>query len=129
MAKKKPTESAKTGSKDVNEGIGCAILSYLLIGIIWFFVDDKMRKNNYAKFHVKQALILLLAWVVVWVALAILGLIMGWIPVAGGVVMWILRIVFGLILFIIWLIGILAAATSKEKELPVIGTYADRFTF
>ncbi len=43
--------------------------------------------------------------------------------------MWILRIVFGLILFIIWLIGILAAATSKEKELPVIGTYADRFTF
>ena len=129
MAKKKPIVETKTGSKDINEGIGCAILSYLLIGIIWFFVDDKMRKNNYAKFHVKQALILLLAWVVVWVALAILGLIIGWIPVVGGVVMWILRIVFGLILFIIWLIGILAAATSKEKELPVIGTYADRFTF
>ena len=33
-----------------------AVLSYLLIGIIWYFVDDKVKKNAFAKFHVKQAL-------------------------------------------------------------------------
>jgi len=30
-------------SKDIADGKICAILAYLLIGIIWYFVDEKMK--------------------------------------------------------------------------------------
>ena len=29
----------------------CAALSYLLIGIIWYFADEKMKSSSFAKFH------------------------------------------------------------------------------
>ena len=84
MAKKKAAKASS--GKDVSEGMACAILAYILIGIIWFFVDDKMKKNKFVKFHVKQALVLL----VVSIILSIIGAILTSIYVAlfftGGIV-------------------------------------------
>ena len=128
MPKKKEVKVTKK-SDETNEGIGCAILSYILIGIIWFFVDEKMKKNNFAKSHVKQALVLLISWIIVSVALAILGAIIGWIPVIGWIIMWLLWLVFGIVFFVLWLMGVIAAATSKEKELPIIGKFAAKLAF
>jgi len=45
-------------TKDVEQGKACAILAYFFVGIIWFFVDEKLKKNEFAKFHAKQAMIL-----------------------------------------------------------------------
>ena len=50
--------------KEIEEGKAAAVLSYLLIGIIWYFVDEKMKKNSYVKFHVQQAIVLIIASVI-----------------------------------------------------------------
>ena len=46
--------------KEIDDGKLCAVLSYFVIGIIWFLVDEKMKKNSYVSFHVKQAIVLLI---------------------------------------------------------------------
>ncbi len=75
-----------------------------------------MRKNKFAAFHVKQALVLLIASVIVSVAGTI-------IPIIG----WFLILPIGsLVIFIFWLLGLIAALTGKKKELPWIGQYGEK---
>jgi len=86
-----------------------AILSYFLVGIIWYFVDEKMKKSEFVKFHVKQSLILVIISFV------------SWIPIIG----WIL----GLIALIGAIMGIISAANGTKKDMPLIGKYAKKFKF
>jgi len=127
-SKKSPVKAMSTSKGGSDNGTACAILSYFLVGIIWFFADENMRKNSFAKFHVKQALVLLIVDVIAWVAVSILWTIFAWMPV-----FWILG---SLISTLVWLailvlliIGIIYSATGKEKALPVIGGFADKFSF
>jgi uncharacterized membrane protein len=130
MAKEKiAREQAAPAKSEASEGMGCAILAYLLIGIIWYFADEKMKKNNFVKFHVKQALVLLIVSIIISVVFSILGFILIWIPVIGWVLLSILWVAYGIGSFVLWLIGIIAAATSKQKVLPVIGQFANKLTF
>ncbi len=104
---------------EVEEGKLCAILAWLFpIGLIWFFADDKMRKNKFVAFHVKQSLVLVIASVII----NVLGLIpfLGW---------FIIMPVGDLIIFIFFLMGIINAANGKEKKLPWIGSFGEKFTF
>ncbi len=103
---------------DVENGKVCAILAYLLIGLIWFLADEKMKKNSFVKYHVKQGLVLLIVWVGGDIVLSI-------IPVIG----WTILPLFGLAMFVLMVIGIINAANGKEKELPIIGQFGKKFTF
>ena len=103
--------------KETEEGKVCAILSYLLIGIIWCFADENMKKNAFAKFHAKQGLVLLISFV----AVTVISFIIGWIPWVGKVIVYLIW----LCLLVLWLIGIINAATGKESPLPIIGSYAE----
>jgi len=104
-------------SKDIEQGKTCAILSYLLIGIIWYFADDKMRKNAFAKYHVKQGLVLLIVWVVIWI-ISIPLFFLFWL-------FWIIEIV----LLVLMILGIINAVNNKKAPLPIIGQFAKIFTF
>ena len=50
-------------AKDDNSKL-VAILSYFLVGVIWYLVDEKVKKSPLAKFHVKQALNLMIISIV-----------------------------------------------------------------
>lgn len=108
-------------AKDVEEGKLCAVLAYLLIGIIWYFADDKMKKNEFAKFHVKQGLIFFIAAIMI----GLIDSILVWIPVLGWLVIWILHV----IMVILLIIGIINSVNGKKKKLPIIGDYAKKFIF
>ncbi len=112
-------------SKEVEDGKVCAALSYVLVGIIWYFADDKMKKNRFVKYHAKQGLALLIAWVIVWIVLSILAfpLAFAW---AIGYLLWAIVEICMLVLLVL---GIVNAVNGKEKELPVIGQFAKAFTF
>jgi|SRR3989344_7147178 len=117
--------------QEIEEGKAPAILSYLLVGIIWFFADEKIRNNSFTKFHVKQGLVLLIAAVVYSIALEILLSIILF-PVRmiglGWEIGQVLSILYYVpIVFII--IGIINALNGSEKELPVIGHFAKNFKF
>jgi uncharacterized membrane protein len=121
-------------AKDVEDGKVCAILSYLLVGIIWYFADDKMRKNNFAKFHAKQGLVLLIVSIILSIAVSILSAIFTPLLFMGGGlgIVWLISLIWyavSIVLFVLWLIGIIAAATGKEKALPVIGGFAKSLNF
>ncbi|HIH11744.1 TPA: hypothetical protein HA241_06140 [Candidatus Woesearchaeota archaeon] len=119
-----------SNQNEIEQGKAAAVLSYLLVGIIWFFADEKMRKNRFVAFHVKQALVLLVISVAVSIVFAILGSILGlFFLMMGGFffIFWIGRII-NLLVFALALWGIISAAQGKEQELPVIGSFAKKFT-
>ena len=106
---------------NVKDGKAPAVLSYFLVGILWWLLDEKLKKNTFVKFHVKQALVLLIASVAVSVA----GWILIFIPVVGWIAFAVLRVG----VFVLWIMGIVKAAQGKTAELPLIGSYAKNFKF
>ena len=94
----------------------CAILAYILFGIIWYFVDEDLKKSKFVKFHVQQALVLLL----LSIAINVIG---GVIPFLG----WFIILPVGnLIVLVLWVFGVYYALTDKQKELPLIGKYGKK---
>lgn len=86
-----------------------AILSYItIIGWIIALILHQNNKTPLGGFHLRQALLLMIA-----------GLVLGWIPMVGMVV--------GLILFVFWILGLVSAIQGKQKELPLIGHYAQQW--
>jgi len=113
MAKKKKENKNEQANNDKL----CAILSYLLIGLIWYAVDEKIRKSEFTKYHVKQGLVLFIAHLIntaIWA-----------IPIFG----WIIAPIINIGLLILLITGIINVINNKEKELPVIGQFANKFTF
>lgn len=113
-----PEPSPKPSQGDDN-GKLCAILAYLLIGIIWYFADDKLKNKELVKFHVKQSLVLL----IISISLQVIGTIL---PIIG----WFIILPLASLFTLIWaIIGIIYAAKGEMKELPIIGGYAKKFNF
>ncbi len=118
--------------KEVEDGKVCAVLSYLVIGIIWYFVDEKMKKNSYVNFHVKQALVLLIFSIALGILNAILGVIFGLIAMLTlglGTILMFIPTLISLIPLVLWLFGVVYSVQGVEKELPIIGQYGDKFKF
>ena len=87
------------------EGKTIAIISYITwVGWVIALVMNMDKKNDFAKFHLRQTLL-------IW-----LGSLLAWIPFIG----WI----WGLFLLIIWIIGLVAAVNGEKKEVPLLGPLA-----
>lgn len=117
-------------AKDVEEGKVVAVLAYIvwIVGIIWYFADEKMKKNSFAKFHIKQSIVLVITMVILWIAMLILTFILA-ITVVGLVLVPILWFLIW-ILILIWVImGLISAINGTEKELFLIGGFAKHLTF
>lgn len=93
-----------------------AILAYLGILIIIPFLTEA-KNDPYVKFHLRQGITLIISFVV--------AMVIGYIPVLG----WILAPLLMLFNCIMIIIGVINAATGKQKELPLIGHYARNFNF
>ena len=99
-------------SSSTEKNTGMAVVAYLL-----FFVPllTDAAKDPFVKFHVKQGLLIVCGLV----ATAVIG----WIPVIG----WIIAMIAPLLIFVLWIIGILNAVAGKKEPLPVIGKYAEEW--
>ena len=112
MAEEAPKESA--GGKNV----GMAALCYIWILVLVPLLTDA-KNDPFVKFHIKQGLVLLIAWIIAGVANWILALI----PVIG----WLIMLVIWIGLFVLWIMGLIAAINGQEKTLPIIGKYGEKF--
>ena len=82
------------------------IVAYLTwIGLIIALVAGDKEG---ASFHLNQALVIFL--------FALVNVVLGFIPFIG----WILAMVWGLFIFVCWLIGFIGALKDEEKEVPLI---------
>jgi uncharacterized membrane protein len=96
-----------------------AALTYIPIVAIVFLVIEKGSKL--VKFHAVQSLGLLVAWMVIWFALGVLGLV----PVLG----WATLLLWPLVaigMFVVWLMALLKAFKGEWWKLPVIGDIAEQ---
>lgn len=78
--------------------------------IVAYLAGDKEG----AKFHLNQSLVLWIGYLIMMIASKILIFI----PILGAIA------VFGayIFLFVMWIMGLIAAINQEEKELPIIGT-------
>ena len=88
-----------------------AILAYItLIGFIVALVMFSSNKTAIGAYHLRQALGLMLTAFAGYVILAV-------IPVIG----WLLMPLFGLLILVFAIIGLIAAANGQQKPLPLFG--------
>jgi uncharacterized membrane protein len=93
----------------VNEGKTIAIIAYLwVIGLIIAFVMNNDKKNTFAAFHIRQM-----------VGFNILSLANTFI-IGSYFGFWTSNII-SIVLFVLWIIGLMGAAQGEEKSMPLFG--------
>lgn len=98
------------------------MLAYItIIPAIVFLVMEPYNKSRFIRFHSFQNIFFHVAWIAVWIALTIVGML----PVLGWASFLIWPIV-GLAGFIIWLVMLLKAYQGQMFKLPVIGDMAEK---
>jgi uncharacterized membrane protein len=101
-------------------------LTYLiapLTGILFMAIE---KEDRFVRFHAAQSIIFGIACIVVWVALTILGMILGMLPFIGWILSTLLSIGLGLSLFALWIFLVFQAFQGREWEIPVVGEQARR---
>ncbi len=95
-------------SNDVENGKVAAIVSYFgLLGWVVALILNNGKKSLFAKFHLRQSLMLNIAFLI------------GMIPIIG----WILAIA----VLVLWIIGLLGAINGEEKKVPFLGDKAQEW--
>ena len=103
-------ENKKLETMDLVMGVLCYLAIFILIPI--FMVKD----SKFVRFHIKQGFPLF----VVDLLTAVLGVLLGWIPVVGAILGWIFGAI-GLVLLVLSILGIVNVVQGKEEELPFVG--------
>ncbi len=100
-----------------------AFLSYLFMPISAIIIFLMEKTNRFVRFHAMQAMLSAGAIIVVEVALGILDRI----PVIQFVSACLLSPIFGLAVFVLWIILMINAFQGKYFKLPIIGDYAEKY--
>ena len=114
---KENKESAELDEAQKRKIVCC--LAYVF-GILFFLPLILYPKDDFAKFHANQSLVILLATIIGEVVLGILSALLRSVPVLG-VLFGVLCGLFGLIVFVACILCIVGVINGEKKELPVIG--------
>jgi len=101
-----------------------AYLAGIITGIL-FLVIDPYKRDGFVRFHAFQSIFFNIAWIVLWMAWMIVGLVLG--AVTKGL-FFILQVPIDLVLmvggFALWVFLMYSAYQGKTPRLPVIGALA-----
>lgn len=90
------------------------IVAYLTpIGLILAFIFGD-RENS--RFHLNQALVIVLAELI----LGVIEKVLGWLPLVGWIVE-VIVVILSIALFVLWVKGIASAIKGTERPVPVLG--------
>ena len=98
-------------NKIVEEGKTLALLSYItFVGTIVAFILNQNKHNPFTAFHIRQAIGLALLYFAI--------------DLVGGMLHlgWITRIL-SIGVFVLYVIGLIAAAQGEQKTVPFLGDY------
>ena len=121
MPKKKVKKMVKAEKEKKDEKDDSKLFAFLaaFLSIIGFIIAlVAKREDKYVMYYAKQSL-------VVFIAGAILGAaawIFVWIPVLGGII----KGACNIIVLVLWIISWVYALSGKEKEVPIVGRYAEK---
>lgn len=124
IEEKKVDNTGNSNQNDQSNTILFSILSY--IGILWLIPLLVEKNDKVVRFHVNQGIVLFIFDIIGSIAVGILSGILSaifvFIPVISflGVV---IASLFGILCFVLMIIGIVNAANKSEKPLPIIGKF------
>jgi uncharacterized membrane protein len=113
-----PEEAAQTGLSD-SAASGLAYVT--IIPAIIFLVVAPYNQNSTVRFHSWQSIFLGIAWIAVWMVLAIVGMI----PFVNFIDIILFPLV-GVGFLILWIIAMVNAFQGKQFKLPIIGDLAQK---
>lgn len=114
--------TTSTGLDPKLAGLLCYILG-LITGLIFYLIE---KTNQTVRFHAAQSIVFSIGWVVVWVVLAVVGLVLSQISYALGNLFGIVSLLVWLGLFILWIVLLVKGYSGEKWKLPVIGDIAER---
>jgi uncharacterized membrane protein len=99
-----------------------ALLSYItIIGWIIAFVMNSSQKSSLGAYHLRQTIFLY----IIALCLYILQIFLLFIPFLGWIISFLL-IFGGIGIFVLWIIGLIAAVNGEAKPIPLIGNKAQQ---
>lgn len=113
-----PTEGAAMPEAESSTGLSANVAGLLcyvagwITGIIFIVLE---KKSIFVKFHAWQS-------IMTFGVLTVAYLIFSWIPFIG----WILSILIGILMFVLWIILIIQAGTGKMWKVPLAGDWAEK---
>ena len=107
----RPEAESSTGLSANVAGLLCYVLGWIT-GIIFIVLE---KKSTFVRFHAWQS-------IMTFGVLTVAQLVLGWIPFVG----WILSILIGILMFVLWLILIIQAGTGKMWKVPAAGDWAEK---
>jgi uncharacterized membrane protein len=112
--------SALSMNSATTEDKTTAIVSYLtLIGFIVAIILHSSKKTRLGSFHLRQSLGLIL----LSIAVALTTTVFSFIPFLG----WLASLAAWVCLFILWVIGLIAAINGEMKPVPVVGEHLQKW--
>lgn len=113
----------------VDEGKGFAILAYISwVGWLIAFIINNQDKNNFASFHLRQALGIMIGQIATVIGGFILAFIlMIIIPFVGMFMAYGIILMLMMFWFIMWLMGLIYAITGAETPIPLFGGVFQRW--
>jgi len=112
--RKKKKEEIELENQTSN-GMAFLITFLSIIGFIIYLVLK--NKTEYTKFYAKQSLVVFIASVIT----GIIGEVVSWIPVLGGII----KTGLSIIILVLWILSWVYALSGKMKKVPLVGNYAD----
>jgi uncharacterized membrane protein len=110
-------ETTQSGLSDNGAG---AIAYTTFLPAIAFLALPPYNKSSFVRFHAWQSIFLTVAWVALFVILAILARI----PVFGLIIFPIMLLV-DLGMFVLWILAVIKALNGLRLKLPIIGALAE----
>jgi uncharacterized membrane protein len=126
----KPSEGAARPEAESSTGLSANVAGLLCYVLMWvtgiiFVVLEK--KSTFVKFHAWQSIMTFGVLTAVQIVLSILGAIATVTFAPGlGVFAWVLTVIVGVIMFILWIILIIEAGTGKMWKVPGAGDWAEK---
>lgn len=95
----------------IEEGKSTAVVSYItIIGTLAAILMNNEKKNDFAYFHIRQALGIFLTFFA-------FGYFIGYFD------SWMITSAFWLFIFILWIYGFLGALEGKMRIVPIVGEF------
>lgn len=97
---------------DIEKGKNTAIISYFTIigSVVAIFMNQDESKNEFASFHIRQALGIFLTFF-------LLGYPIGYFD------SWMITSSFWVFIFILWIYGFLGVLSGEKRMVPLVGAF------
>jgi len=106
------------------ENLAGALAYFTFIPAIIFLVLAPYNKNRFVRFHSIQCLLLCGAGILFAIALKLASVVLFIIPVLGPLLVWLVSVVVGLAIVVIWLVLVVKAFQGEMFKLPLLGDFA-----